>query len=91
MSTLVKSNGSSLFKSLMEDIRNAERFLSQPAFNAEALPAVNIRNNEKNYEIEVAAPGFKKDDFKVTTGNGLLTISAEARKSLTAKIEVKVA
>ena len=29
------------------------------------FPAVNISENEKNYSVEVVAPGFKKEDFKV--------------------------
>lgn len=41
------------------------------------LPAVNIRENADEYEIEVAAPGMKKDDFKLNYDNGRLTISSE--------------
>lgn len=40
-------------------------------------PAVNIRNKEAHYLIEVAAPGFKKSDFKVELDQGILTISAQ--------------
>lgn len=28
-------------------------------------PAINVKENEKEYKIEVAAPGMCKDDFKV--------------------------
>ena len=45
--------------------------------NGDWSPAVNIADNEGNYEIEVAAPGIKKDDFKVTVEKGLLTISGQ--------------
>jgi HSP20 family protein len=41
------------------------------------LPAVNILENENEYLIEVAAPGMKKEDFKVNFDNGRLTISSE--------------
>ena len=41
------------------------------------LPAVNIKENENEFEIEVAAPGMKKSDFKVNFDNGRLTISTE--------------
>lgn len=61
----------------MEDFWNTDKFFNQPFFNGENLPAVNIRETKNNYELEVAVPGFKKEDFKVTTENGLLTISAE--------------
>ena len=41
------------------------------------LPAVNIREDENEFHLEVAAPGMKKDDFKVNYDNGRLTISSE--------------
>ena len=43
----------------------------------QTLPAVNIRENENEYLIEVAAPGLKKNDFKIHYENGRLTISSE--------------
>lgn len=77
MSTLVKSNSTPSLRSMMEDFWNNDRFFTRPFFNQELLPAVNIRDTDDNYELEVAAPGFKKDDFNISTENGLLTISAE--------------
>jgi HSP20 family protein len=41
------------------------------------LPAVNVKENDDEFQIEVAAPGMKKDDFKVNYENGRLTISSE--------------
>ena len=29
------------------------------------LPAINVKENDKGYKIEVAAPGMCKDDFKI--------------------------
>lgn len=46
--------------------------------NGNWAPAVNVIDNDGNYEIEVAAPGIKKDDFKVTVEKGLITISGQA-------------
>ena len=40
-------------------------------------PALNIKENEGNFEIELAAPGFAKKDFKITIDEGCLNISAE--------------
>lgn len=77
MSTLVKSNSTPSLRSMMEDFWNNDRFFTLPFLNQELLPAVNIRDTKDNYELEVAAPGFKKDDFNISTENGLLTISAE--------------
>jgi len=41
------------------------------------LPAVNIKENTNEFMIEVAAPGMKKENFKVDYENGRLTISSE--------------
>ena len=45
-----------------------------------SLPAVNIMENNDTYVIEVAAPGMKKNDFKINYDNGLLTISSEKKE-----------
>lgn len=42
----------------------------------EGFAAVNIRENELDYVIDVLAPGFKKEDFKVEVNNHVLTLSA---------------
>ncbi len=43
-------------------------------------PAINVLENEHNYEIEVAAPGMKKEDFKVHIDeNGNLAIEMEKK------------
>jgi HSP20 family protein len=62
---------------MMEDFWNADRFFDKPFFTGELLPAVNIRETKNHYKLDVSVPGFKKDDFKITTEDGLLTISAE--------------
>ncbi len=41
------------------------------------LPSVNIRENTDAYEVEVAAPGFDKKDFKIELNNDVLTISSD--------------
>ncbi len=43
------------------------------------MPAVNVTEDEKKFELEVAAPGFTKEQFKVKLQNNLLTISAETK------------
>jgi HSP20 family protein len=43
------------------------------------LPDVNIAENDKNYSLEVVAPGFAKDDFKLKVDDDVLTISAETK------------
>jgi HSP20 family protein len=42
-----------------------------------SVPAVNIRESETQFVIEMAAPGRKKEDFQITLEKNVLTISAE--------------
>lgn len=44
------------------------------------VPKVNVKEDDDNFMIEMAAPGMKKDDFKVELNNDLLTISSESRQ-----------
>ncbi|MGV3528519.1 MAG: Hsp20/alpha crystallin family protein [Flavisolibacter sp.] len=44
------------------------------------LPAVNIRESNDSYVVEMAAPGMKKEDFKVELDGNLLTISSEKQE-----------
>jgi HSP20 family protein len=44
------------------------------------LPAVNVKESEDAFEIEVAAPGMKKEDFNVNFENNVLTISSERKE-----------
>jgi HSP20 family protein len=41
---------------------------------------VNLRETEKSYELELVAPGLKKEDFSVNLNNDLLTISFEHKE-----------
>jgi HSP20 family protein len=42
-----------------------------------SLPAVNIKEDENGFEVEVAAPGLSKEDFNVQVEHDVLTISSE--------------
>jgi HSP20 family protein len=39
-----------------------------------SIPAVNIKEAENSFDVEVALPGFNKDDIKITVENNVLTI-----------------
>ena len=41
------------------------------------IPAVNIRENNENFVVEMAAPGMKREDFHVELDGNLLTIRSE--------------
>jgi len=42
-----------------------------------SLPAVNVKETDDDYILEVAAPGLSKKDFKINFQNNVLTISSE--------------
>ena len=44
-------------------------------------PALNVKETDENFEVELAAPGYSKKDFKVTIEDGYLNISAERSSS----------
>ena len=43
------------------------------------LPAVNIKEDNENYFLELAVPGMNKDDFELEIDNDMLSISAETK------------
>ncbi len=41
------------------------------------VPSVNIIENEKDFVLEVVAPGFKKDEFDINLDSHILTVSRD--------------
>lgn len=54
---------------------------------AATVPAVNIVENSTAYKLTLAAPGMKKEDFRIDVGDNILTISAEKQESKEEKDE----
>ena len=73
---LVKRNHNLTFPSLLDEIFRADWNGGSQDFN-NRLPAVNIKENDVNFTLEVCAPGFKKEDFKVEISQKTLSISCE--------------
>jgi HSP20 family protein len=44
-----------------------------------STPAVNIKENEKNFTLELAVPGIDKKDLKIDISEDVLTISSETK------------
>ncbi len=84
MNTLAKSEDLKLSNGLMPSFSNlVENFFGKDfdglfdnAFKGAKLPAVNISQTNSDYNVEVAAPGMKKEDFNVEIDGDLLTISS---------------
>ena len=78
--SLVTRNGSLPLSMLFDDFLNADLFNwnnSNYSNTNTTIPAVNIKETAENYEVEVAAPGMTKNDFKVELDGNMLTISSE--------------
>ncbi|MEO6358827.1 MAG: Hsp20/alpha crystallin family protein [Ferruginibacter sp.] len=80
--TLVKRNGNLMraFPTLFDDFLNRDLFnwgQSNYSNTGTSLPAVNIKETSEGFEVEMAAPGMKKTDFKVQLEGNMLTISSE--------------
>jgi HSP20 family protein len=64
----------------LSNLFDSEKFFDSDWLRNQSLPAVNIKETEKNFEIEVAAPGRSKKDFNISAENGVLTISSEQKE-----------
>jgi HSP20 family protein len=60
-----------------------------PSFNRTTsnLPAVNIKEDEKAYFLELAIPGMNKNDVKIELKDEMLTISSEHKEEKEEKTE----
>lgn len=67
---------SDIFENFFNDAFLSDRMVSR-------VPAVNISETDDHYHIELAAPGLKKDDFKINIEGNVLTISAEQQSEST--------
>jgi HSP20 family protein len=64
---------SDVFDSIFNDTFFADRMLTK-------VPAANISETSDHYHIEMAAPGLKKEDFKLKLESKVLSISVEKHK-----------
>jgi len=66
--------------SVFTNFLNADDFFNDDFFAKDSLmPAMNVKENDNDFEIELAAPGFSKNDFDVTIDDTGLHISAEKK------------
>ena len=80
--TLVKRTSDNLFPSLFDNLFSRDWMdwnNSNFSSTNTTLPAVNLSENDKEYTIEVAAPGMKKEDFNISMDNNQLHISSEVK------------
>jgi len=71
-----KNNALNPFTDVFESIFN-DSFISDRLTTK--VPAVNIAETENDFHIELAAPGLKKEDFKINLDKYVLSVSAEQK------------
>ena len=75
-----KTNPMSQMPLLFDDFFNRDIFnwgLSNFSNTNTTIPGVNIKETADNFEVEVAAPGMTKKDFKIELDGNMLIISSE--------------
>lgn len=86
---LTKKKRRKTMRPMIKDLRNLHDLIhhiegeddggNHPATQQFSTPAVNVNEDKKRYEIEVAAPGMNKDDFNIKVDNDMLSISSEKK------------
>ncbi len=76
MTPIRKYNSQNWLPSIFNDFFDNDWMVKANA----TAPAINVIENEKEYKVEVAAPGMTKDDFKIQlSDNNELVISMEKK------------
>ncbi|MCB0472979.1 MAG: Hsp20/alpha crystallin family protein [Flavobacteriaceae bacterium] len=73
---LVKSTGFPVLPTIFDDFLRDWSATNFSETNT-TLPAVNIKENDDQFTVEVAVPGMDKKDFQIDLENNILTISSE--------------
>ena len=69
------------YDNMFSDFLGSDRLLTDDFFTENKwIPAMNIKETDDLFEIEMAAPGFMKEDFSISIENGMLKISAENKE-----------
>jgi HSP20 family protein len=78
---IVKFNNKQIFPSLINEFFNDDfgvNFLNRN----HSVPSVNTIENDDSFEIDLAVPGMKKDDFSIELDNNVLIISSETSNNV---------
>ena len=71
----------SSFNTVWDDFFGREFFDNTHSLaNRISTPAVNIKDEDDSFVIELAAPGLQKDNFKVEVDHDTLSISSETKE-----------
>ena len=80
---LVRFNQHPVFSNFFE---NFEKSFEQTFDESRSdMPRVNVKDEDKKFVVELAAPGMEKKDFKINLENNSLTISSQKKEEKTEK------
>ncbi len=65
---------------LMNTLLNAMEPAQEEGAMSDFVPAVNTRESDDAYYIELDLPGIRKEDIEITTEDNVLTISGERKR-----------
>lgn len=80
MSLIKRENYSPVWPGFFNDFLNRDWFdWSNQNFSLTntTIPSANIKETDNEYEVEMAAPGMTKNDFRIELHNYVLSISSE--------------
>jgi len=78
---IVKYNNNNVFPSLINEFFNDDfgmNFLNR----SHSVPSVNSLENNDSFEIDLAVPGMKKEDFTIELNDKILVISSETSNTM---------
>ncbi len=76
------------YDNMFTDLLRSDRLMTNDFFTEnEWIPAMNILEKDEYFEIEVAAPGFNKEDFEIIYESGTIRIFVEHKDQLEEKEE----
>lgn len=75
-----------VFPALMNEIFKPDWFGGMENLTS-SVPAVNIKEGEEDFQLELAVPGHKKEDFNIEVDKDVLTVSLEIKSEETDKME----
>ena len=84
--TLVKFNNGHKAQLANPFLNDVYSLLNNSVLNEKftfGTPAVNIAETENQFEVELAVPGLKKEDFKINLDKNVLNISADKKAEAT--------
>lgn len=78
---LLRPWGGRLFPSSLNNITRFDDIFNDDFFEDDSLmPALNVKEHDEDFEIELAAPGFNKKDFEVTIEDDVLHVCGEKQQ-----------